>query len=92
MIELEYVTTLAFEKDFKSLLKKYRSLVDDLERVKTRVIEAYHLKSIDSDSVKIITKANDDQVVVCKIRKFGCKSLPNRGAQSGIREAYLASL
>jgi len=85
---ISYEQTEEFQKDLKKLLKKYRSLEEDLELVKIAAIELYHLQKINNLSVFPIPGFCTEEILVCKIKKFACKSLKGRGSKSGIRVIY----
>jgi mRNA-degrading endonuclease RelE of RelBE toxin-antitoxin system len=74
----------AYKKDLKRLLKKFRSLIDDIEIVK-QVLEikpderppfSYRIDNIGIESC------------VIKVKKIACKSLKGRGVNSGLRLEY----
>lgn len=73
-----------FQKDLKSLLKKYRTLNDDLAVVK-RVLEISPDErppfSFRIDHLGIST-------CVIKVKKIACKSLKGKGVNSGLRLIY----
>lgn len=73
-----------FKKDLKSLLKKYRTLNDDLEVVK-KVLEVTPQEkppfSFRIDNLGLET-------CVIKIKKIACKALKGRGVNSGLRLIY----
>ena len=73
-----------FEKDLKKLLKRYRTLEDDLEVVR-KVLTAEPGErppfSYRIDGLGI-------QSCVIKVKKIACKSLKGRGANSGLRLIY----
>ncbi len=73
-----------FDKDLKKLLKKYRTLNDDLLVVK-KVLEIFPDEkapfSFSIDNLGIST-------CVIKIKKIACKSLKGRGRNSGLRLVY----
>lgn len=73
-----------FRKDCKNLLKKYRSLEDDLEVVK-KVIQvlpdARPPFSFRVDNLGI-------KSCVIKVKKIACKSLKGKGVNSGLRLVY----
>ena len=73
-----------FKKDLKKLLKKYRSLNDDLIIVK-KVLEVNPNErppfSFQIDNLGIET-------CIIKVKKIACKSLKGRGANSGLRLVY----
>lgn len=88
MNPITYKNTSGFDKDLKRLLKKFRTLEDDIEIAKTNTIELFHLKNIDNNSVEPIPNFCSDELKICKIKKFACKALKGRGVQSGIRVIY----
>lgn len=73
-----------FKKDFKKLLKKYRTLKDDLEVVK-KVIdikpEARPPFSFQIENLRIET-------CIIKVKKIACKAMKGRGVNSGLRLVY----
>jgi mRNA-degrading endonuclease RelE of RelBE toxin-antitoxin system len=73
-----------FDKDLKKLLKKYRSLLTDLNDVKAI------LKIRPNDkppfSFKIDNLGIDTSVI--KVKKIACDSLKGRGVNSGLRLIY----
>ena len=73
-----------FNKDLKSLLKRYRTLKDDLHVVK-KVLEvapderppfSYRIDNLGIDTC------------VIKVRKIACKALKGSGVNSGLRLIY----
>ncbi|MEK7175271.1 MAG: hypothetical protein AAB693_00495 [Patescibacteria group bacterium] len=96
MNKINYRETQEFDRDFKRLLKKFRSLKVDLEMVKLATIEPYHvgvlkdgaLEKTDSNAIFEIPNFCSDELKICKIKKFACKALKGRGVQSGIRVIY----
>jgi hypothetical protein len=73
-----------FKKDLKSLLKKYRTLNDDLEIVK-KVLEIMPDErppfSFRIDNLGLKTS-------IIKVKKIACKALKGRGVNSGLRLIY----
>ena len=73
-----------FKKDLKNLLKKYRTLNDDLAVVK-RVLEILPDErppfSFRIDNLGIET-------CIIKVKKIACKALKGRGVNSGLRLIY----
>lgn len=73
-----------FRKDLKSLLKKYRTLHDDLAIVK-KVLEVAPEErppfSYRIDNLGIET-------CIIKIKKIACRALKGRGVNSGLRLVY----
>jgi hypothetical protein len=73
-----------FQKDLKSLLKKYRTLNDDLGVVK-------QVLTIAPDARPPFSFLIDDlalETCVIKVKKIACKSLKGRGVNSGLRLIY----
>ncbi|MBU6431391.1 MAG: hypothetical protein KGJ58_03715 [Patescibacteria group bacterium] len=88
MNPITYKSTPGFDKDLKKLLKKFRTLEDDIEIAKKNAIELYHLQKIDNDAVEPIPNFCTDELKICKLKKFACKALKGRGVKSGIRIIY----
>jgi len=86
--KINYGETPEFQKDFKRLFKKFKSLEDDLELVKIAAIELYHLQKINNLSVFPMQGFCTEEIQICKIKKFACRSLKGRGSKSGIRVIY----
>lgn len=88
MKKIIYKNIYEFQKDFKKLSKKFPSLEEDLEVVKRDAIELYHIRKINNQSVFPIPRFCSEGLLICKIKKFSCKSLKGRGCKSGIRVIY----
>ncbi|MEK7390832.1 MAG: hypothetical protein AAB635_01705 [Patescibacteria group bacterium] len=96
MNQINYKITQEFEKDFKRLLKKLRSLEEDFEFAKIATIEPYHigvlhngvLEKKDAHSIFPIPNFCTEELKICKLKKFACKALKGRGVKSGIRIIY----
>lgn len=86
-MKIKYYEIDLFQKDIKRL-KRYRTLEEDLETAKRNAIELYHLKNINNQSIFPIQGFCSDKIIICKIKKFACKSLKGRGSKSGIRVIY----
>jgi len=85
---ITYKSTSGFDKDLKRLLKKFRTLEDDIDVAKKNAIELFHSLKVDNNSIEPIQNFCSDEVKICKIKKFACKALKGRGVQSGIRVIY----
>jgi mRNA-degrading endonuclease RelE of RelBE toxin-antitoxin system len=85
---ISYDETPEFKKDFKKLAKKFRTLPEDLELVKSAVIELNHVLGINNLSAVLVEGLCAEEVKIYKIRKFACKALKGRGSQTGIRVIY----
>jgi len=77
-------TLSEFDKDLKRLLKKYRSLVYDLEDIKTI------LKVRPNEKPPFSFEINNLGISTCiiKVKKIACDSLKGRGVNSGLRLIY----
>jgi mRNA-degrading endonuclease RelE of RelBE toxin-antitoxin system len=70
-----------YRKDLKSLLKKYRSLPEDLEVLKQI------LAVLPNERPPFSFEISDLGLTTCviKVKKIACKSLKGRGINSGLR-------
>ncbi len=73
-----------FRKDLKKLLKKYRSLNDDLKIV--RKVLRVEPKERPPFSFRI--DGLSIETCVIKVKKIACKSLKGRGVNTGLRLIY----
>ncbi len=81
---MEFNTIPEFDKDLKHLLKKYRSLNDDLVVVKTILTTKPNERppfSFRIDNLGLKT-------CVIKVKKIACKTLKGSGVNSGLRLGY----
>ncbi len=77
-----------FEKDFNKLLKKFKTLDDDLETFINSQLKLTHKLGIDNKAVVQISGLGIKTPKIYKAKKFACKALKGRGAMSGIRIIY----
>jgi hypothetical protein len=87
-MQIEYRESPGFQKDLKKLLKRFPTLREDLEVAKKAAIGLYHILALDNHAVFEIPGYGTDEVRFFKMKKFACRSLKNRGNQSGIRIIY----
>jgi len=85
---IDYRETPDFQRDFKRLVKRFRTLDDDFVLAKKAAIELFHLKGIDNRAVFPIPGFCRDSVQILKLKKFACKSLFGKGVHSGLRVIY----
>ena len=88
MPTITYNQTEGFTRDLQRLLAKFRSLVEDIEIAKVFAIELFHLENTDRRAIFLIPNFCTEELKVCKLKKFACKSLKGRGVKSGIRIIY----
>ena len=86
---INYKTLPEFDKDFKALLKRYRTLESDFETFKKYTIETFYEKNTPTTAFVPVEGFCGENYVSNKVRKFACKSLPGRGSQSGIRIIFV---
>lgn len=84
----EIVRLPEFEKDLKKLLKRFRTLEDDLSNFIGSELNLYHKLGIDNKGIFQITGVPFHDPKIYKAKKFACRSLKGRGVQSGIRVIY----
>lgn len=77
-----------FEKDFKKLLKKFRTLEDDLKVFVKNQLNLYHKLLKDNKGIFSITGLSIEYPGLYKAKKFACKSLKGKGVHSGIKIIY----
>ncbi len=77
-----------FERDIRKLLKKSKTIGDDLEIFIEKQLFLYHKLKVDNKGIFKITGLPVENPKVYKAKKFACKSLKGRGVQSGIRVIY----
>jgi len=88
MKKIDYRCHDRFEKQIKKLVKKYRSLEEDLEIAKKYAIEAFHISEINNESIWLVPKFDKKIIQIYKLKKFSCKALKGKGNRSGIRIIY----
>ena len=84
MNKIEFGQLPEFSKDLKKLLKKYRTLNEDLEVVKL------DLNDEPGESPPFSFEINNLGIETCiiKVKKIACKALKGRGVNSGLRLIY----
>jgi hypothetical protein len=81
---MHFEETKEFKKEFKKLLKKYRTLESDFVTLKEFLSvypKGYDPRIVRVSNVKVV-------VEIYKVRHFPCRALKNRGSRSGIRVIY----
>lgn len=77
-----------FEKDMRKLLRRFKTLEDDLEVFIKKALNLYHKLKIDNRGIFQIPDLEIENPKIYKARKFACRSLKGKGVQSGIRVIY----
>lgn len=81
---IRFDTLAEFDKDLKRLVKRYRSLPDDLEVLKKVLCDrpghhppfSYRIEGLGL------------RTVIIKVKKIACRSLKGKGVNSGLRLVY----
>ena len=77
-----------FERDTRRLLKRFKTIEDDLEIFIEKQLFLYHKLKVDNRGIFQITGLPVENPKIYKAKKFACKSLKGKGVQSGIRVIY----
>ena len=77
-----------FDKDMRRLLKRFKTLEDDLKIFIKNELNLYHKLGIDNKGVFQVPGLKIESPKIYKAKKFACRSLKGRGVQSGIRVIY----
>jgi mRNA-degrading endonuclease RelE of RelBE toxin-antitoxin system len=84
--EIDYLPE--FDKDFKKLSKRFRTLEGDFKTFINTQLNLFHKQGIDNKGVLPISGIDISDPKIYKARKFACRSLKGRGVDSGIRVIY----
>jgi len=78
-----------FYKDLKRL-KRFRTLIEDVEIFIDKALFLFHKKNIDNGGIFEIPglTISRERVKIYKAKKFACRSLKGKGVMSGIRVIY----
>ena len=88
MKKIKFEINEKFAKQFKKLIRKYRTLEEDLAVAKKFAIETFHLHGINNEAVFLIPNFDKKIIQIYKLKKFSCKELKGKGNRSGIRIIY----
>ena len=86
--KIQYIETIWFKKDLKKLIKRFRTLKDDLKVLQKNQIELLHLFEIDNGGTFELKGYENQNYTIYKIKKIACKSLKGKGMKSGLRLIY----
>ena len=73
-----------FQRDLKRLLKRFRTLEEDLEVFIAAQLVLYHKQGVDSGGIFPLQRAPG----FFKAKRFACRALKGRGGSSGMRVIY----
>ncbi|OHD67286.1 MAG: hypothetical protein A2W19_02440 [Spirochaetes bacterium RBG_16_49_21] len=77
-----------FDRDFKKLIRRFKTLADDLDTFIKSELKLYHKLKIDNNGIFEISGLGIENPRIYKAKKFACKSLKGKGVKSGIRVVY----
>ena len=77
-----------FMRDLKGLSKRFRTLEEDLATLVRAQIIPFHKLGIDNRGIFQISGLPFLEPTIFKVKKFACKALKGRGANSGLRLIY----
>lgn len=77
-----------FDRDFKKLVRKFKTLDEDLNTFIANQLKLTHKLNIDNKGVVRISDLGIEYPQIYKAKKFPCKALKGKGAASGIRVIY----
>lgn len=77
-----------FDKDFKKLAKRFKTLHEDIESFINNQLKLTHKLGVDNKGVVHISELGIEIPKIYKAKKFACKALKGRGAKTGIRIIY----
>lgn len=80
--------TDAFERDLKKLLKRFKTLEEDLQTLVNASLYAFHKLDIDTGGIFRLSGLGFEEPPVYKVKKFACRSLKGTGSRSGMRLIY----
>lgn len=84
----EVVRLPEFDRDLKRLLKKYRSLEDDLATLIDVALFAFHKLKVEYPWIVPISELGAVRLPVYKVRRFACRSIKGAGSNTGLRLIY----
>ena len=77
-----------FERDFKKLQKKFRTLESDFETFHNTAVFGYHKLDHLNVGIVPISDLAIPYPKINKAKKFACKSLRGKGSRTGLRVIY----
>lgn len=77
-----------FKREFKKLLKRFKTLDEDLDNFINVQLKLIHKLEKDNSGVVRISNLDIDSPKIYKAKKFTCKALKGKGVASGIRIIY----
>ena len=86
---IKFINLPEFDKDFKKLEKRYRSLSEDFDLFK-KILDSIYQSLIGNANVFVLIESFcGENFTSNKVRKFTCKAKKGKGNQSGIRIIFV---
>jgi hypothetical protein len=86
---MNYEELPAFAGDLKKLLKRFRTLEEDLARWRANVLEIRRPEEWKNYGIVAIENHCETSFSSHKVRKFSCRSLKGKGVKSGLRIIFV---
>lgn len=86
---MDYQNHPSFDKDFKKLLKRFRTLESDFKTLKTYAIEPFHHLEAKIPDILQIEGFCGEKFKSYNVRKFACRALKGHGSNTGLRVIYV---
>lgn len=86
---MHYQKHPSFDRDFKKLLKRFRTLESDFKTLKTYALEPFHQLKAKIPGILEIKGFCGEAFESYKVRKFACRALKGRGSNTGLRVIYV---
>lgn len=80
--------TPEFERDLKRLIRKFRTLEEDLATFIDYHLEIFHGQGLAVGGIERVAGLGFDDPPVYVAKKFACRALRGTGTKSGIRVVY----
>lgn len=84
----EISCTDEFERDLKKLLKRFKSLKEDVQILINVSLYSFHKLNRDAGGIFRLQGLGFEDPEVYKVKKFACRSLKGKGSRSGMRLIY----
>lgn len=82
---MNFETIPEFDKDLKRLLKRFKTLEDDLEILKKALSVS---PKAEPPRSYVIGGLGISEIEIIKIKRFACRALKGRGSNTGLRIIY----
>lgn len=77
-----------FASDSKKLMSSFNTLGQDLKVFIETSLKLYHELEMENDGIKELNISDISKPKIYKARKFACRSIKGKGANTGIRVVY----